>query len=119
VWFAHDGLDRVYWVSWPGSRHSELIAARPDIALTVFDSTVVPGEGAAFYATARARLVPDDELDEGLAAYNAIARRHGLDGFTRERTTGAARLRLYVADVTDAWVLDQDAEHDQRAAVRR
>jgi hypothetical protein len=22
VWFAPDGLDRLYWLSWPGSRHS-------------------------------------------------------------------------------------------------
>ena len=21
VWFAPDGLDRLYWLSWPGSRH--------------------------------------------------------------------------------------------------
>ena len=117
VWFAHDGLDRIFWVSWPGSRHSELLAARPAVALTVFDSTVTPGEGAAFYATATARLLPDDELDEGLAVYDAESKAQGLDGFTRERLTGDARLRLYVAEITEAWVLDQDAQHDQRAPV--
>ena len=117
VWFAHDGLDRVFWVSWPGSRHSELVATRPTVALTVFDSTATPGEGTAFYATATARQVPDDELDEGLAVYNAESKAQGLDGFTRERVTGDARLRLYVAEVTEAWVLDQDAQHDQRTPV--
>jgi hypothetical protein len=117
VWFAHDGLGRIFWVSWPGSRHSELVAARPEIALTVFDSTVAPGEGAAFYATALARRVPDDELDDGLAVYNKVSRTQGLDGFTRERLTGSARLRLYVAEVSEAWVLDQDVAFDQRASV--
>ena len=117
VWFAHDGLDRIFWVSWPGSRHSELVATRPAVALTVFDSTATPGEGTAFYATATARLVPDDQLDEGLEVYNAESRKQGLDGFARERVTGDARLRLYVAEVSEAWVLDQDAQHDQRAPV--
>jgi hypothetical protein len=37
----------------------------------------------------------------------------------REQVTGAARLRLYVAEVSEAWVLDQDADVDQRAVVPR
>ena len=119
VWFAHDGLDRLYWLSWPGSRHSQLIEARPVIALTVFDSHVVPNEGTAFYATAQARRCPDERLDDGLRILNRRLAAHGIGGFTRERITGAARLRLYVAEITDAWVLDQDAEVDQRAPVPR
>ena len=43
----------------------------------------------------------------------------GLGELTRERITGDARLRLYVAEITEAWVLDQDADVDQRAAVPR
>ena len=31
VWFAPEGLDRLFWVSWPGSRHSLLIEQRPEI----------------------------------------------------------------------------------------
>jgi hypothetical protein len=119
VWFAADGLDRLYWLSWPGSRHSLLIQERPEIALTVFDSTVVPNEAAAFYATARARQCPDEQLDDGLHVFNRRSLAQGLGEFTREHTTGAARLRLYVADITEAWVLDQDAEVDQRAPVPR
>ncbi len=117
VWFAPDGLDRLFWVSWPGSRHSQLIEERPAIALTVFDSTVSPGEAAAFYATAQARQCPETELDEGLRIFNQRSVDPGLDEFTRERVMGAARLRLYVAEITGAWVLDQDADVDQRAEV--
>ena len=43
----------------------------------------------------------------------------GIGEVTRERITGGSRLRLYVADITEAWVLDQDADVDQRAPVRR
>jgi hypothetical protein len=119
VWFAAEGLDRVYWLSWPGSHHSLLIEQRPEIAFTVFDSTVVPNQGTAFYATARAQRCPDDYLDHGIRVVNRRAVAQGLDEFTRERTTGASRLRLYVAEITEAWVLDQDADVDQRAPVPR
>lgn len=30
------------------------------------------------------------------------------------RATGGARLRLYVAEITEAWVLDQDADVSRR-----
>ena len=119
VWFAHDGLDRLYWLSWPGSRHSQLIEQRPAIALTVFDSNAVPNEGTAFYATAHARQCPDEQVDDGLRILNRRLRAQGIGEFTRKRTTGGSRLRLYVAEIAEAWVLDQDADVDQRAPVPR
>lgn len=119
VWFAPDGLDRLYWVSWPGSHHSLLIEKRPEIALTVFDSTVVPGEAAAFYAAARAGRCPDERLEDGLGIFNGRSLAQGIGEFSKDRVTGNARLRLYVAELTDAWVLDQDATVDQRIEVPR
>ena len=119
VWFAHEHLDRLYWLSWPGSRHSRLIEQRPDIALTVFSTAAVPNEGTAFYATARARRCSDAELDGGLGVLNGRLLAQGLRELTRERITGRSRLRLYVAELAEAWVLDQDADVDQRAPVPR
>ena len=119
VWFANDGLERLYWLSWPGSRHSQLIEQRPEIALTVFDTSAVPNAGTAFYASARAGQCPDEQLDHGLRILNRRSQAQGIGEFTRERTTGQSRLRLYVAEITEAWVLDQDADVDQRAPVPR
>jgi hypothetical protein len=119
VWFAHDDLDRLYWLSWPGSRHSQLLERRPEIAVTVFDSNAVPNEGTAFYAMAHARQCPDEQIDDGLELVNRRSLAQGIGEVTRERITGGSRLRLYVADITEAWVLDQDADVDQRAPVRR
>jgi hypothetical protein len=119
VWFAHDDLDRLYWLSWPGSRHSQLIERRPEVAVTVFDTHAVPNEGTAFYATARARRCPDERLDEGLEILNRRSVAQGIGEFTRAQISGESRLRLYVAEVTDAWVLDPDAAVDQRAPVTR
>ena len=119
VWFAADGLDRIIWVSWPGSRHSQLIADRLEIALTVFDSTATPNEGTAFYATAVASECPEGEFGPTLEIYNERSRAQGLPGFSRDKLSGDARLRLYVATITDAWVLDQDSPVDERAPVTR
>ncbi len=119
VWFAHDHLDRIYWLSWPGSRHSQLIEQRSDIALTVFDSTARPHEGTAFYATAHAGQCPEAQLAEGLRVVNRRSLGQGLDELSREQVTGKSRLRLYVAEIDEAWVLDQDADVDQRAPVPR
>ena len=119
VWFAADGLDRLYWLSWPGTRHSMLIERRPEVALTVFDSTVAPNTGTAFYATARARRCTADDIDEALRIVNHRALAQGIDELTHAGVTSESRLRLYVAEITEAWVLDQDAEVDQRAPVPR
>lgn len=85
----------------------------------MFDSTVEPNQGTAFYATARARQCPDEDLDDGLSIVNRRSVAQGLGEFTRDRTTGDSRLRLYVAEILEAWVLDQDADVDQRAPVPR
>ncbi|MGV3489816.1 MAG: pyridoxamine 5'-phosphate oxidase family protein [Devosia sp.] len=119
VWFAADGLDRLYWLSWPGARHSQLISERPRVAITVFDSTVAPNAGAAFYATGSARQCEPEELPHGLEIVNARGSAQGLPTFTAEQLSGSARLRLYVVEIAEAWVLDQDASVDQRAVVQR
>jgi hypothetical protein len=75
----------------------------------------VPNEGTAFYATAQAGLCPDEQLDDGLGVVNRRSLAQGIGEFTRERVTGDSRLRLYVAAITEAWVLDQDPDVDQRA----
>lgn len=117
VWFAPDGLDRLFWLSWPGSRHSRLVEQRSEIALTVFDSSVEPNQGAAFYATARAGRCRDDEIDEGLQVVNRRSGARGIDRTSRAQVSGPARLRLFVAVYVERWVLDQDADVDQRVAV--
>jgi uncharacterized protein YhbP (UPF0306 family) len=117
VWFAPQGLDRILWLSWPGSRHSRLIARRPEVALTVFDSSRPSEEAAAFYAVGVARECEEALLDAALAEYNGRSVAQGLAAFDREDVTEPARLRLYVAELDEAWVLDQDAAVDQRASV--
>ena len=80
VWFAMEGYRELYWVSYPGARHSENIAVRPQIAMVVFDSTVPPGTGQGAYMTATAEQLTD------LAAIE-----HGLGVFSRESCARGTR----------------------------
>jgi hypothetical protein len=73
VWFAKEDYRERYWVSYPGARHSQNIAVRPEVALVVFDSTVPPGTGQAVYMTATAEQLTD-----------AAAIEHGISIFSRE-----------------------------------
>ncbi|GAB3259729.1 hypothetical protein GCM10027448_31520 [Nocardioides dilutus] len=57
--------------------------------------------------------------DQVLQFLNRHSLAQGLTEFMREHTTGGARLRLYVAEIDEARVLDQDADVDQRAPVPR
>ncbi|NUR29327.1 MAG: pyridoxamine 5'-phosphate oxidase family protein [Catenulispora sp.] len=71
VFYAADGEHRIVWVSAPESRHSRNIAARPDVAITVFDSHAPIGGAEALYLEGTAALVADDGLAAGLALLNA------------------------------------------------
>jgi nitroimidazol reductase NimA-like FMN-containing flavoprotein (pyridoxamine 5'-phosphate oxidase superfamily) len=114
VWFAADGYRRFLWVSRPDTRHSRNVAARAEVGIVIFDSTVPEDEAAAVYLDARAEAAPEAELEPLMEVFSerSVAR---LDTpWPVAKVTGDAPHRLYVATVRDAFVL---AEHDQRLAV--
>lgn len=96
VYFTHWGYRDFYWVSSPQARHSRNIAARPDIAIVIFDSTAEIGEGRAVYLTGTATVVADEDLArrsaEAFARVDARANR-----FEPHELRGDAALRLYCA----------------------
>jgi nitroimidazol reductase NimA-like FMN-containing flavoprotein (pyridoxamine 5'-phosphate oxidase superfamily) len=47
VYFTHAGYRDFYWVSSPTAHHSVNLAARPAVAVVIFDSTALPGQGRA------------------------------------------------------------------------
>jgi nitroimidazol reductase NimA-like FMN-containing flavoprotein (pyridoxamine 5'-phosphate oxidase superfamily) len=119
VWFATEDYRELFWVSHPGARHSENIAARPQIALTVFDSTVAAGEGQAVYMSADAELLTDPkEVERGLAVFSGRGIRQGIGEWGVDRVSGEARLRLYRARVHQHWILDPDSPYDVRLDVQ-
>src|SRR3954447_15693147 len=70
VWFAPAGEDELLWVSSPDRRHSQNVAARPQIAIVIFDSTARVGEAEALYLEASAERVPDAELEAAMARFS-------------------------------------------------
>jgi len=61
VWFACDAQRTFWWVSRPDAVHSRNIAARPDVAIVVFDTGAAVGEAQAVYVRARAAQVDDPD----------------------------------------------------------
>ena len=119
VWFAQEDYAELYWVSYPGARHSQNIAVRPQIAMVVFDSTVAPGTGQGVYMTATAEQVTDSAaLEHGIGVFSRVSVRQGDKAFGLDQVTGDARLRLYRARVRDYSILDPDSPFDVRVDIR-
>src|SRR5262245_32962284 len=116
VWFAHEQYETFLWMSEPGARHSRNIAARRDVAIVVFDSTVSPRQRNAVYVEASAAVVPDAELSDAVAVYAARSIACGLETLTSDQVSGDAPWRLYRARASAVYVLED--EHDRRVAVK-
>lgn len=97
VYFNHVDYRDFYWVSSPTARHSTNIAARPEVAIVIFDSTDAVGEGKAVYVSAQASVVPDDELPQRCAEAFAQVGPGRARAFEPHELTGDADLRLYRA----------------------
>jgi uncharacterized protein YhbP (UPF0306 family) len=103
VFFVADGEHRVLWVSAPDSRHSRNIAARPEVAITIFDTHAPIGGAEALYLEATAGPVADDERTAALAVLNTgLPTRHQLGP---EDLEPAGPLRVYQAAITSHFVL--------------
>jgi hypothetical protein len=99
VYFTHAGYRTFYWVSSPGAQHSRNIAARPSVAIVIFDSTAAIGAGTAVYVDASATVTADDELPRRCAeAFAEVA--PGAVRFQPHELSGDSELRLYYATAT-------------------
>ena len=112
VWFATADLREFFWASAPEARHSRNLTARPELAISIFDSGQVPGTGQGVYVAAIGAPVPEPELDNGLAIY--AAQDESLPAWKRADVLPPAKHRLYRAIATELFVLDS---RDQRQPV--
>jgi predicted pyridoxine 5'-phosphate oxidase superfamily flavin-nucleotide-binding protein len=101
VWFAPEGDDAVLWVSDPGARHSRNIAARPRVAIVVFDSAAAPADAQGLYLTADAA----EAEPAAIAAFSRESVAQGLAAWGVEDVTDSARHRLYRATLLERWAL--------------
>jgi pyridoxine/pyridoxamine 5'-phosphate oxidase len=105
VWFAPWGDERLLWVSDPDARHSRNIAARPQVAIVLFDSRVEVGAAEGLYLEAIAEQLAGAELSVGIEAFSEHSVRGGLASWSLEDVTAPAKHRLYCATVREAWAL--------------
>jgi hypothetical protein len=114
VWFATVDYRDFFWVSKPGARHSRNIAARPEVAIVIFDSRALPGHASALYLSARGAELGGYEAELGLEIFSARSVASGLPPWTREQIGPQAPHRLYRATATKQFLLD---ERDERVPV--
>jgi nitroimidazol reductase NimA-like FMN-containing flavoprotein (pyridoxamine 5'-phosphate oxidase superfamily) len=116
VWFASEDGETFLWVSKPGTRHSRNIAARPAVAIVIFDSSVDSADAAALYLSALATELDGAERDEAIAVYSRVSEEQGLGRFTTADVSGDGRWRLYRAIAKERSVLGPG---DERLPVGR
>jgi hypothetical protein len=106
VWFAPDRYTDFLWVSRPGARHSRNIAARPDIGIVIFDSTVPVGGAEAVYVEAFAEQVSAAEVEPAIATFSARSEADGAGPWRVADVVGSAGHRLYRARASAHFLLD-------------
>jgi nitroimidazol reductase NimA-like FMN-containing flavoprotein (pyridoxamine 5'-phosphate oxidase superfamily) len=114
VWFAHEDYARFVWVSKPEARHSRNLAARPQVGIVIFDSTVGQGEAEGVYVEAEATQLEGAEEERGIDAFNRRSESLGWPSWTVEDVHPPAQLRLYRATASTLFVLGAG---DRRIAV--
>jgi uncharacterized protein YhbP (UPF0306 family) len=105
VWFTAASHTRFLWASRDDARHSRNITVRPEVAITMFDSTVPVGEAEAVYFEAVAEQVREAQLEEAIAVYSRRSTEVGASAWTVADVTTPSPLRLYRATAGAAFVL--------------
>jgi nitroimidazol reductase NimA-like FMN-containing flavoprotein (pyridoxamine 5'-phosphate oxidase superfamily) len=73
VWFASEDYAHFHWVSSPDARHSRNVAARPEVAIAIFDSTVPVGGAQAVYMSGRTEELTGTELERGIEVFGRLS----------------------------------------------
>jgi nitroimidazol reductase NimA-like FMN-containing flavoprotein (pyridoxamine 5'-phosphate oxidase superfamily) len=103
VFYTADDEHRVLWVSAPDSRHSRNIAARPEVAITIYDTHSPIGEAEALYLGSTAECVAGDARVAALAVLNSrLPASHQLG---TEDLEPPGPLQVYQAAITRHFVL--------------
>ena len=116
VWYAPASETELLWVSEPSVRHSRNLAARPEVAIVVFDSTVPIGAAAAVYMDALAEELSGAELEVAIGVFSRRSTEVGARAWSLAEVTPPARLRLYRATASARFVLGPG---DRRLPVTR
>jgi hypothetical protein len=118
VYYAPSGYSKLSWVSSAEAQHSRNLAERRELSIVVFDSQAPVGEGQGVYMSAVAEQLTDADLEQGIQIFSRVSVSHGARPWTLEEVQEPASLRLYLARVSEHWVLDPERRPDLRTPVR-
>ena len=117
VWYAPSEYREFFWVSSPDVRHSRNLAARPELGIVIFDSTVPVGAGQGVYMSAIAEQLTDDKLDRGIEIFSRRSEVKGARVWTPDEVAPPSPYRLYRATVSEHSMLDPVAAPNRRTIV--
>jgi nitroimidazol reductase NimA-like FMN-containing flavoprotein (pyridoxamine 5'-phosphate oxidase superfamily) len=119
VWFASEDYRQFHWVSSPEAQHSRNLAARPEVAIAIYDSSVVPGTAEAVYMSARAEELTGDELERGIEVYDRISQRDIAREWGLSDVQPPSLFRLYRATAKEHYVLIRGRDPERGTGVDR
>lgn len=98
VFFAIDEKHSIYWVSNKNALHSNLIRKNPQIAIVVFNSQALEGDGDGVYIDARAEELSDMvDLETAIEIYNQRSTKEEFRIGSLEEVTDKGEWRIYKA----------------------
>jgi uncharacterized protein YhbP (UPF0306 family) len=107
VYYAPSGYREFLWISDPEARHSRNIAARPEVGIVIFDSSVPINTGQGVYMDALATELAPGESAEAIEIFSRRGVGHGAGPTRLEDVRAPAKHRLYRARASAHWVLDE------------
>ena len=98
VFFVYDASYNLYWISSKESRHSNLVRGNNKVAIVIFDSSAIEGEGDAVYLEAEAEEMNDEsEIAEIAEIWNKRATQEEFQVSGSDKVVGEAVWRIYRA----------------------
>jgi hypothetical protein len=114
VYFAPLDYREFFWVSSPDATHSHNIAARREVGIVVFDSSVPIGTGQGVYMSAAAELVEGGDVERGIEVFSRRSLEHGGQAWTNADVEPGGPIRLYKATASEYSILAKDGRPDHR-----
>lgn len=110
---------QMYWCASRNSQHARNLEANPRAFITVYDSSVGPGEGNGVYLETRAEEITDP-IEQARAMEQLIERHGSVPYWTLENIQAAdSPIGVFKASIERAWVNEDRQEHGQFVLYRK
>ena len=95
------------------------LAAHPEVAIAIYDSSVPVGGAQAVYMKGVAEELTGSELERGLEVFDRLSRRDIDRAWGLDDVQEPSLFRLYRATVSEHWVLIPGRDPDRGSGVDR